>query len=137
LGIVTDIVLGEVGASGGFTNSNDSRLTSVRELAPTGYVVAARVVVVGDANLTGDNSTAYIQARSSINNGTTWYDFDMSTGFDHQYYNARYLMVGKWMPLHTTYYRSNPGLCKFGVRAASSYGLVYTNISVQIAYVKI
>lgn len=133
----TDIVLGAIGSVGVFTQSNDSRVTSLATIAPTGYVVAARVVVVGDANVVSDGSPLYILARSSVNNGGTWYDFDLATGYRHQFYNARWLMVGKWMPLSTDYNDTTGGLCKFGVRAASTYGLVYTNISVQIAYVKI
>lgn len=138
LAIGTDITLGPVGGVGvyGSAIGDSSRLTALNDLKPTGYSVAARVIVVGDADHTGDAHNITVAARSSVDNGNTWHDFDLATGYRHQYWNARWLMAGKWMPIDTDLNHVHGGLVKFGVRAASSYNLLFTSISVQIAYVK-
>lgn len=137
----TDIDLTPLGALGIYAGTNDEFVTAVGSLGPSGYSVAARVVVVGDGDTTSDSPNIKILARSSADNGGTWYDFDLATGYTHQAYgNTRYLMFGKWMPVNTTNLPLAAGggiMCKFGVRAASSYALVYSSISVQIAYVKL
>jgi len=137
LAIGTDIVLGAIGGVGLYGNADINRLTSVDLLKPTGYSVAARVIVVGDADQYGDAGNVYVACRSSLDNGNTWYDFDFGTGYRHQYWNARWLMAGKWMPMSTDVNFVHGGIVKFGVRAASSYGLLFTSISVQIAYIKL
>jgi hypothetical protein len=142
LGVGTDIYLCSVGSLGGafYSNQQNEYVTTPSLLAPIGYSVCARVVVVGDCQYGGDGQGRDIICRSRIENvyAGGWYDFTFSPGYTHQFYNTRYLFVGKWMPLPSESMNvyDTSGLI-FGVSSGSTYSLAYTSITVQIAYVKL
>ncbi len=137
LGAGTDLFLMTFGdfCSGG---GADQIVASPWALAPTGYSVKARVVFVGDANLVSDSDYPVVSMRYKIS-PNEWSNFTFKTGYDHQWYNARYTGVTPWQafnPVCNIASRLGYNAVYLGVRSDSSYGLVYTRMSVQVAYVK-
>lgn len=132
----TDISLMNVGYTYSAASTNAQRQSAPIKLAPTGYSIAMRIVGIGRADYTGDAELSALLLRHSIDNGSTWTNWEFMDGYYHGYWSQQTWFCSPWTALRSTQDTVSTVL-QFGVRSASAYGLAYSSLVVEVAYVKL